>query len=39
LAALAARFSIIVLAGFFLVDFFCVMPLAIEYLPFYYVDE
>ena len=37
-AILSARFSFIVLAGFFLTDFFCVIPLAIESLL-YSVDE
>jgi hypothetical protein len=32
LAILSARFSFIVLAGFFLSDFFCVIPLAITCL-------
>jgi hypothetical protein len=38
LAILSARFSFIVLAGFFLSDFFCVIPLAIECLL-YCVNE
>jgi hypothetical protein len=32
LAAFSARFSMSVLAGFFLVSFFCCMPLAIAFL-------